>query len=247
MAAPAAGVAAEGRTLRLTNLGKVLYPATGFTKGAVLDYYVRIAPVLLPHVAGRPVTLRRFPDGTGVRAAFEKCCPDSRPSWLTVARVPRVRGGDAMPFCVVDDLPSLMWSANLANLELHPMLARMPDLDAPTAVVFDLDPGAPAGLLEAAGMALLLRDVLAGIGLDSGAKTSGGKGMQVFVPLNTPVTYARTRAFARTVAELLARRMPERATAVVARRARRGRVLVDWGQNAAHKSMGAPRSEEHTS
>ena len=235
-------VEVEGRELRLTNLEKVLYPATGFTKGAVLDYYARVAGVLLPHVAGRPLTLRRLPDGTGVRAEFEKCCPEHRPDWLTVAVVPRVRGGEDMPFCVVDDLPSLMWSANLANLELHPMLARVPGLDAPTAVAFDLDPGPAAGLLEAAGIALLLRDVLAGIGLDSRAKTSGGKGMQVFVPLNTPVAYARTRAFARTVAELLAGRMPQRVTAVVARRERRGRVLVDWGQNAAHKSIVAPYS-----
>ena len=147
-----------------------------------------------------------------------------------------------MPFCVVDDLPSLMWSANLANLELHPMLARTPELDRPTAVAFDLDPGAPAGLLDTAEVALVLHDVLAGVGLESHAKTSGGKGMQVFVALNTPVTYRDTRPFARTVPELLASRLPARVTATVARAERSGRVLVDWGQNARHKSIVAPYS-----
>jgi bifunctional non-homologous end joining protein LigD len=228
----------EGRTLRLTHLDRVMFPATGFTKAQVVDYYVRVAPALLPHVRRRPLTLRRFPTGAGGTSRYQKCCPDHRPEWLPVEYVWLASHKAEKPFCVVDDLPSLVWSANQNNLELHPMLARAPALDEPTAVAFDLDPGPPAGLMEAREVALLLRDVLAGVGLRSWAKTSGGKGMQVFVPLNVPgVTYAATKRFARAVARVLAEQMPDRVVATVTRRERAGKVLVDWGQNDRHKSI----------
>ncbi|HEX2086246.1 MAG TPA: non-homologous end-joining DNA ligase [Solirubrobacteraceae bacterium] len=228
----------EGRALRLTNLDKVVYPQTGFTKAQVVDYYVRVAPALLPHVRGRPLTLRRYLHGVGGPSRYEKCCPARRPEWLTVAHVWIESRGEQKPFCVVDDLPSLVWSANQHNLELHPMLARAPDVDVPTVVAFDLDPGPPAGLMEAAEVALVLRDVLEGIGLRSWVKTSGGKGVQVFAPLNAPgVSYAQTKGFARAVARVLAEQMPAKVVATVTRRERAGRVLVDWGQNDRHKSI----------
>lgn len=223
--------------MRLTHLDRVLYPSVGFTKGQVVDYYVRVAPAILPHLAGRPLTLRRFPRGVEGRARYEKCCPEHRPPWVRVAEVWSERRREILPFCVIDDLPSLIWAANLANLELHPMLAVAPDVDCPTVVAFDLDPGPPAGVMEAVDVALLLRDVLAGVGLRSVAKTSGGKGLQVFVPLNSPAPYADTKRFARAVAEVLASRLPDRIVARVARTERAGRILVDWGQNDRHKSI----------
>lgn len=228
----------EGRAVRLTHLDRVMFPQTGFTKAQVVDYYVRVAGALVPHVRGRPLTLRRFPNGVGGTSRFQKCCPDRRPEWLSVAYVWLSSYGTEKPFCLVDDLPSLVWSANQNNLELHPMLARSPALDEPTVVAFDLDPGPPAGLMEAAEVALLLRRVLEGVGLRSWVKTSGGKGVQVFAPLNTPgVSYAATKAFARAVARVLAEQLPDRVVATVTRRERAGKVLVDWGQNDRHKSI----------
>jgi bifunctional non-homologous end joining protein LigD len=227
----------DGRDVRLTHLDRPLYPS-GFTKADVVTYYARIAPAIRTHVAGRPLTLRRFHAGTTGPSRFEKCCPDNRPPWVRTAVVERRTRDEPLPFCVVDDLPSLLWSANLTNLELHPMLAVAPDVDRPTVAAFDLDPGPGAGLLDARAVALLLRDTLAGVGLESRVKVSGRKGMQVFVPLNDPeMTYARTKAFARTVATLLAERLPDQVTATVARSARAGRVLVDWGQNDRHRSI----------
>jgi bifunctional non-homologous end joining protein LigD len=214
-----------------------MYPAAGFTKGDVIDYYARVADWLLPHVRHRPLTLRRFPNGVEGPSRFEKCCPDRRPDWLPVAWIPiRSRGADK-PFCMVEDLASLVWLANQANLELHPMLSTADDVDRPTAVAFDLDPGPPATLVDCVDVALLLRGTLDGIGLESHAKSSGGKGLHVMVPLNTPVDFTATRAFARTVAELMAARLPDRVTSRISRADRGGRVLVDWGQNARHKSI----------
>jgi bifunctional non-homologous end joining protein LigD len=235
-------VAVEGRELALTNLDKVLYPATGFTKGQVIDYYARVAAAMLPHLRGRPLTLRRFPDGVDGPSRFQKCCPERRPDWFPVARVERVRGGEPMEFCLAEDRASLLWLANQANLEFHPMLAVASAVDRPTVVAFDLDPGPPAGLLECLDVALLVRGMLAGVGLDSHVKTSGGAGAQVFVPLNTETTYAETKGFARSVARLLAERLPDRVTATVSRRERPGRVLVDWGQNDRHRSIVAAYS-----
>jgi bifunctional non-homologous end joining protein LigD len=227
----------EGREVRLTNLDRALYPS-GFTKADVVAYYARMAIAVLPHVAGRPLTLRRFHHGTTGPSRFEKCCPDHRPPWVHTAVVPRRTRDEPLPFCVVDSVASLLWSANLTNLELHPMLAIAPEVDRPTVVAFDLDPGPGAGLLDCRDVALLLRDTLAGVGLDSRAKVSGRKGLQVFAPLNDPdMTYARTKAFARTVATLMAERLPDAITATVSRSARAGKVLVDWGQNDRHRSI----------
>jgi bifunctional non-homologous end joining protein LigD len=232
----------DGRRVRLTNLDKLMYPAVGWTKAHVIDYYVRVAEALLPHVVRRPLTLRPFPHGVDGPSRFQKCCPDNRPPWVHVARVWSSGRGEDLEFCLVDDLPSLVWSANHANLELHPMLARAEALDRPTVVAFDLDPGPPAALLEAARVALLVRTALEGVGLRGWPKTSGGKGMQVMVPLNGDYRYEQTKAFARTVAEVLAREEPELVIARVARAERTGRVLVDWGQNDRHRSIVAPYS-----
>jgi bifunctional non-homologous end joining protein LigD len=225
------------RTVRLSNLDKAMYPAAGFTKGDVVDYYARVSRWLLPHVRLRPLTLRRSPDGVTGRSRFQKCCPERRPDWFPVARVYVRSRASEKPFCMVDDLPSLIWLANQANLELHPMLSRADDLDRPTAVAFDLDPGPETTLIDCADVALVLRGMLERVGLQSWVKSSGGKGLHVMVPLNTPVTFADTRAFARTVAELMAARLPDRVTSSISRADRGGRVLIDWGQNAQHKSI----------
>jgi bifunctional non-homologous end joining protein LigD len=237
-----------GRVVRLTNLDKLMFPAAGWTKADVIDYYVRVAPSLLPHIARRPLTLRLFPHGVGGPSRFKKCCPDSRPPWLHVTPVWSSGRGEDLEFCVIDDVPSLVWSANFANLELHPGLARAEALDRPTVVAFDLDPGPPAGLLEAARVALMVRSALEGVALRGWVKTSGGKGLQVMVPLNDGYGYRETKGFARTVAEVLAGEAPDLVTARVARAERAGLVLVDWGQNDRHRSIVAPyslRAREH--
>jgi bifunctional non-homologous end joining protein LigD len=217
-------VEVEGRTLRLTNLDKVLYPAAGFTKGEVVDYYARVAPALLPHLRGRPLTLKRYPNGVDAPFFFEKRCPGHRPAWVRTAT-------GEIPYCVVEDLAGLVWVANLASLELHPSLALAVAADCPTVLAFDLDPGAPADVLSCAEVALALRDLFGHWGLECFPKTSGSKGMQVYVPLNTATTFEATKGFARAVAETLERRFPERVTATMAKARRTGRVFVDWSQN----------------
>ena len=246
--ATAQEVEVGGRVVRLSHLDRQVFPAAGWTKADVVGYYAAAGPALLAHVRGRPMTLRRFPEGVRGPSRYLKCCPEPRPPWVRVAEVPRVGGGPAMDPCLVDDLASLVWAANLGCLELHPMLARAEDLDRPTAVVLDLDPGPPAGLLEACEVALLARAALAGVGLRAWVKTSGGKGLHVVVPLQPAAPFARTRAFARTVAEVLAAERPSLVLARGGPAARAGRVLVDWGQNARHKSIVAPyslRAAEH--
>jgi bifunctional non-homologous end joining protein LigD len=230
-------VQVDGRSLRLSNLDKVLYPAAGFTKGQVIDYYVRVAPVMLPHLAGRGLTLKRYPNGVESPFFYEKQCPAFRPKWLPVGRVPR-RGEKEGPieYCVINDLASLVWVANLASIELHTPMARIADIGRPTMMVFDLDPGPPAGLLESARVALDVRQVLEEQGLQSWIKTSGGKGLQVYVPLNTPIDFPRTKAFARELAEALERRSPELVTANMRKELRGGKVFIDWSQNDQHKT-----------
>jgi bifunctional non-homologous end joining protein LigD len=238
---PPAAVQAEfdGRALRLTNLTKILWPDVGFTKGDMLDYYVRVAPVLLPHLAGRPLTLARFPDGVDGPGWFQTSCPHP-PPWMETVPVPSARsGGAGRDYCLVNDLASLVWVANLAAVELHPLLSCAPRLAQPTSVVLDLDPGPPAGLLEAAAVALFARDVLDTLGLDSYPKTSGWAGVHVHVPLNTPVTYEQTKPFARAVARLLAERHPDRVVDRMGLARRSGKVFVDWSQNHANKSTAA--------
>ncbi len=224
----------EGRSLKLSNLDKVLYPATGFTKGEVIDYYARVAPVLLAHLGDRALTLRRFPNGVEEGSFYEKNCPRHRPEWVGVHRV---SGDDGtIDFCRIDSLAALTWVSNLAALELHTSMARAVDPDAPTMVVFDLDPGAPAAVLECAEVAVWIRDVLADLGLQTVVKTSGSKGLQVYLPLNTPATYQSTAAFSRHLAQLLERQGPDQVVSVQRKDLRRGKVLVDWSQNARHKT-----------
>src|SRR3954454_18343878 len=231
----------DGRRLRLTTLRKVLYPETGFTKAEALHYYARIAPTLLPHLHGRAMTLKRYPDGVAGPHFYDKHCRGA-PPWVPTAPMWSERKGDDIHFCRLDDTASLLWSVNFGNLEMHPLLSVFPQLDTPTALAFDLDPGEPAGLRDAAAIALILRRMLAGVGLESWAKVSGSKGVQVYAPLNTDVSFPQTKAFARIVAELIASRMPDRVVARMDRRLRRGKVLVDWSQNDLHKSTVAAYS-----
>jgi bifunctional non-homologous end joining protein LigD len=237
--APPAGaggsIVVDGRELRLTNLGKVLYPEAGFTKGSVLDYYARIAPTLLPHLRGRAMTLKRYPDGVAGPHFYDKHCA-GRPDWLPTAPMWSDRKGEDITFCRIDDTAALLWSVNHGNLEMHPLLSVAPDFETPTTLAFDLDPGEPAGPLQAAEIALLLRDMLAGVGLKTWAKSSGSRGVQVYAPVNSPVGFDAAKAFARNVAEVMAGRLPDRVVARMDKRAREGKVLVDWSQNDRHKS-----------
>ncbi|GEJ56115.1 non-homologous end-joining DNA ligase [Anaeromyxobacter diazotrophicus] len=225
-----------GRRLELSNLEKVFYPATGFTKGQVIDYYLRIAPALLPHLRDRPLTLKRYPEGAQGPHFYEKRCPAHRPAWLRTAGVWSGVQEEEIRFCVVDDLASLIWAVNLADLEMHTYLHRAPAVDRPTALVFDLDPGPPADVVQCCEVARVLKGLFDRLGLASFPKTSGSKGLQVYVPLNTPVGYAATKPFARAVAELLERERPDLVVSSMKKALRAGKVLVDWSQNDAHKT-----------
>lgn len=224
-----------GTKVAVSNLDKVLYPKAGFTKGNVIDYYVRIAHDLLPHLKNRPITLKRYPDGVDGFFFYEKQCPPHRPKWVKTATVPRGRGGE-IHYCVMNDLPALVWAANLADLELHTFLHRAPAIARPTALAFDLDPGPPADIVRCCQVALWVKSLFDGLGLKSFAKTSGSKGLQVYVPLNTPVTYAQTKAFAHTVARVLETQFPQAVVSNMAKTLRTGKVLVDWSQNDEHKT-----------
>jgi len=227
----------DGRTLSLSNLDKLMYPEAGFTKGHVIEYYTRVAPVLLGHLRGRPLTLKRYPDGVEGPHFYEKQCPSHRPDWVrtTVVGSSRARDGK-INFCLADDLPTLVWLANLADLELHTSLATAEDYSRPTVLAFDLDPGPPATIVECAEVALELRTIFEHLDMAAFPKTSGSKGMQVYVPLNTPVDYEQTSAFARGLAQLLERRRPELVVSDMKKTLRKGKVLVDWSQNAQFKT-----------
>jgi bifunctional non-homologous end joining protein LigD len=201
-------VEVEGRQIKLSNLEKVLYPKAGFTKGQVIDYYARIAPVLLPHLAGRPLTLKRYPNGVEGMHFYEKNCPSYRPEWMKTAKVWSAGNNRFMDYCVVADLPSLVWLGNLADLELHTSLSRAPQMQRPTVIAFDLDPGAPADMVQCCQVALWIRAIFEEFELQAFAKTSGSKGLQIYVPLNTAVTYERTRPFANAIARLLEQSHP---------------------------------------
>ena len=230
MAAARRPVRVGDEILTLSNLDKVFYPKTGFTKGQVIDYYARIAPALLPHLRGRPLVLKRYPDGVGGDFFYQRECPAEHPAGIHATDVAGAR------HCVVDDLAGLVWLANLADLELHTFLCRDDDPQRPDLVAFDLDPGAPADVLACADVALRLRRMLQGLGLESWVKTSGGKGLQVYVPLHTPATFEQTRTFARAAAVVLERDAPELVVSVMRKSERTGRVYVDWAQNMDHKS-----------
>jgi bifunctional non-homologous end joining protein LigD len=227
----------EGRRLPLSNLEKDLYPGYGFTKARILDYYRGIAPFMLPHLKDRAVTLKRYPEGVEKEFFFEKRCPSHRPAWVHTADIPQ-EGGEVMTFCVVNDLETLMWVENLASLELHVPLARAGSPRTPDAMVFDLDPGEGANILDCARVAMVLQDLLSGMGLVSYAKTSGQKGLHVFVPLNrTETTFEDTKTFSRAVAEIMQKHYPDLVTAKMAKQERKTRVFINWSQNDASKTM----------
>ena len=224
-----------GRPLRLTNLDKVLYPKAGFTKRDVIEYLVHVAPALVPHLHGRPLTLKRYPNGVEGGHFYEKQCPKHRPEW--VATTPVKTKSKTIDFCLVEDLPTLVWLGNLASLELHTSLSRAPEIARPTMMVFDLDPGPPATIVECCRVGLWLHGMFESLGLQTFPKTSGSKGMQVYVPLNVPgVTYDDTKGFSLAVAELLEAEQPDLVVARMTKAIRGGKVLVDYSQNDEHKT-----------
>ncbi len=226
----------EGRELKLTNLDKVLYPAAGFTKAQVIDYFVRIAPYLLPHLKDRPLTMKRYPEGVSGFFFYEKNCPTHRPDWVQTAKIWSRGNNRWMHYCLVQDLPTLVWAANLADIELHSSLSLGKKIEQPTMMVFDLDPGAPANIVQCCEAGLWLRDIFASLGLESFPKTSGSKGLQVYVPLNTPASYEKTKPFAHELARLLERDYPDRIVSDMKKALRVGKVLVDWSQNDQYKT-----------
>ncbi|MDX2081656.1 MAG: non-homologous end-joining DNA ligase [Terrimicrobiaceae bacterium] len=225
----------EGTPVPVTNVGKVFYPKTGFTKGDVIDYYIRVSPVLLPHLRDRPISLKRYPDGVEGFFFYEKQCPAHRPKWMKTTRVAKSEGGE-IRYCVMNSLPALVWAANLADLELHTFLHRAPALEKPTALAFDLDPGAPADIVTCCRVGLMVRKIFDDAGLRSFPKTSGSKGLQVYIPLNTAITYEKTKSAARTIAVELERAHPDLIISRMEKAARRGKVFVDWSQNDAKKT-----------
>jgi bifunctional non-homologous end joining protein LigD len=230
----------EGHQVKLSNLDKVLYPATGFTKGEVIDYYARIADVAVPHYRGRPMTLKRYPNGVDDKFFFEKNSPAHRPEWVPTVAVYSRSAKRTLHYTIVDSKATLVWTANQAALELHPSLSRADQLDRPTDVVFDLDPGAPATIRECCEVACHLRELFESIGLQAFPKTSGSKGLQVYVPLNLPdVTYeddGGTKGFALAVAQLLEKQHQALVVSNMAKELRGGKVFVDWSQNDEHKT-----------
>ncbi len=226
----------EGRTLAVSNLDKVLYPKAGFTKGDLIHYYIQIAPVLLPHLKDRPLTMKRYPDGVEAEFFYEKNCPSHRPKWVQTATVWSEGNQRNMDYCLAQDLPTLVWAANLADIELHTSLSRKKDVARPTMMVFDLDPGAPADIVQCCQVGLWLREILQDMKLKSWAKTSGSKGLQVYVPLNTPVTYDETKELSRALAEHLEREHPDLVVSKMSKALRKGKIFVDWSQNDEHKT-----------
>jgi bifunctional non-homologous end joining protein LigD len=229
-----------GRSLNLSNLDKVLYPS-GFTKSQVIDYYARIAPYALAHLTNRCLTFRRYPNGTDTDGFFEKRCPKHRPEWVQVGLGPGDRGGE-IGYCRLDEPAAMVWAANMAAIELHAPMAAASDIETPLALVFDFDPGAPAAISECCQIALAVRDVLAAVELRGWCKTSGSKGLQMYVPLNTSATHEHAASFALAVGQVLERQMPDRVTTTMAKAVRPGKIFVDWSQNARHKTTIAPYS-----
>jgi bifunctional non-homologous end joining protein LigD len=231
-----ATVEIDGRQLKLSNLEKVLYPEDGFTKGEVIDYYARIAPTMLTHIGDRGITMRRFPNGVDDKSFFEKRCPSHRPSWVAVCPGPGDSGG-AIDYCRLADVPSVVWAANLAALEIHAPMARCADIETPCMVVFDLDPGEPAAMRECAEVGLWIRDVLEGLKLECFAKTSGSKGLQVYVPVNgQPLTHEQASRFAHAVAQAMEKHHGDKVLSVMRKELRKNKVFIDWSQNSRHKT-----------
>jgi bifunctional non-homologous end joining protein LigD len=226
----------EDREIQVSNLDKVLYPKAGFTKGQVIDYYIRVAPVLLPHLKDRPLTMKRYPNGVEGEFFYEKNCPSHRPKWVQTAKVWSEGNQRNMHYCLANDLPTLVWAGNLADLELHTSLSRKNNIERPTMMVFDLDPGVPADIVQCCQVGIWLRDLLAEVKLKSFAKTSGSKGLQVYVPLNTPVTYDQTKDLSRALAQHLEHEHVDGVTSNMSKAVRKGKVFVDWSQNDEHKT-----------
>lgn len=220
----------QGKTVTVSNLEKVFYPKTGFTKGEVIDYYIKIAPVLLPHLKGRPISLKRYPDGVEGEFFYEKQRPAHAPEWIKTTPVERA-DGSIIDYCMINDLPSLIWAANIANLELHPFQHKGSKITKPDALVFDLDPGPPADIIDCCQVALWIRDIFKALKLECYPKTSGSKGMQMVVPLNGRATYETTKLLAHTVADVLAARFPKQVVSDMKKTLRKGKVFIDWSQN----------------
>jgi bifunctional non-homologous end joining protein LigD len=235
--AQASQLGVGGRRLAIKNLDRVIFPSTGTTKAEVLDYYVKVGETMLPHLRERLLHMHRYPEGVEGPRFWQKSCPEHRPEWMPVAPVWSAEKRADIEFCVVNELAALLWAVNIGSIELHTSLHLRDDLQRPTALAFDLDPGEGAGVLECCEVGLRLRDLFAGLGLDSFAKTSGSKGLQVYVSLEREATYDVTKPTARTVAELLEAQTPDAVVSRMAKALRRGRVLVDWSQNTEHKSM----------
>jgi bifunctional non-homologous end joining protein LigD len=231
MAPSSVDVVVEGKQLKLSNLDKVLYPKTGFTKGQVIDYYTRIAPAVLPHLRNRTLTLKRYPNGVDQPFFYEKQSPKHRPDWVPTQSVWSEGNARNVDYTICNDLPTLVWLANLADLELHTNLSLASDVNAPTMMVFDLDPGPPATIVECSRVGLWIRELFAQLKLHAFPKTSGSKGLQLYIPLNTPVTYDDTKPFAHAIAELLEKQHPELVLSSMSKEARKGKVFVDWSQN----------------
>jgi bifunctional non-homologous end joining protein LigD len=234
--APDQNVDVAGRRLKLTNLDKVLYPAAGFTKGQVIDYYARIAPVLVPHLAGRPLTLKRYPSGVDQEYFFEKNATKHRPDWVQTAPIWSEGNQRNVNYILANDLPTLIWIANLAGIELHPSLSYANDIMCPRQLVFDLDPGPPANIVQCCQVAIWLRAIFEHFKLQSFPKTSGSKGLQIYVPLNTKTSYDETKPFAHAMARLLDNEHRDLVVSDMKKAVRTNKVFVDWSQNDEHKT-----------
>ncbi|HZR55844.1 MAG TPA: non-homologous end-joining DNA ligase [Terriglobales bacterium] len=226
----------NGRHLTLSNLDKIMYPATGFTKGQVIDYYARIGPVLVPHLAGRPLTLKRYPGGVDQEFFFEKNATKHRPDWVKTAPIWSEGNNRNVNYILANDLATLVWVANLAGIELHPSLSLAKNMDCPRMMVFDLDPGPPANIVQCCQVGMWLREIFEQFGLQSFPKTSGSKGLQIYVPLNTPTSYDQTKPFAHALARLLEDQHRDLVVSDMKKQLRVGKVLVDWSQNDEHKT-----------
>jgi bifunctional non-homologous end joining protein LigD len=238
----------QGKLLKLSNLDKVLYPATGFTKQQIIDYYVRIAPAMVPHLAGRALTRKRYPNGVDEEFFYEKNAPQHRPDWVKTAPIWSGANRRTIHYILADDLATLVWLANLAAIELHPSLALAKDITCPTMMVFDLDPGPPANIVQCCQVGIWLREIFDHFGLQSFPKTSGSKGLQIYVPLNTPTKYEATKTFAHALAQLLEHEHPDMVVSDMKKTIRTGKVFVDWSQNDEHKTTVAVyslRAREH--
>jgi bifunctional non-homologous end joining protein LigD len=226
----------QEKRLTLTNLEKVLYPEAGFTKGQVIDYYARIAPVLVPHLAGRPLTLKRYPNGVNEKFFFEKNATKHRPEWVKTAPIWSEGNRRNVNYILANDVPTLIWVANLAGIELHPSLSLAKDISCPTMLVFDLDPGPPANIVQCCQVAFWLRDIFERFGLQSFPKTSGSKGLQIYVPLNSKTSYDLTKPFSHALARLLEDEHRDLIVSDMKKAIRTNKVFVDWSQNDEHKT-----------